>query len=297
MTTPRPWLAWYPADIMTDRKYLLLPRTARATYRELLDRCWMDGCQVENDPQELAGLLGMTVEDFMEDWGHIQNPKRPCFKPHPDVKGKLTNTRMLAEWRKAGDFAEQMRANGRKGGRPPKAKDPGIPTEKTSLVSTGNQTLLREQNQIESSSQSQSQSQEEKDIKQYEPAPPVRTVRAPKPDYSTDFEELWKALPPESRHNVSKKLAAEKYAKARGKAGREEILAGAQAMVQQWANRPPGAFVPRPPMATTWLHQERWTADYSLPEPDRGRGQAAKVDPFDEFEARMRAKGGTDGTA
>ena len=124
--------------------------------------------------------------------------------------------------------------------------------------------------------QEQEQEQEQEINTLSDPPAAPRTARAPKAqDLKPDFEAFWTALPAESRLNVSKKKALESYQRARSKASHEQIMAGVQSMRHQWEHRVDGAFVPRPPMATTWLNQERWEADYSPPAPDgRGGGQA-----------------------
>jgi hypothetical protein len=114
--------------------------------------------------------------------------------------------------------------------------------------------------------ETETETETETEKTQYELAPPARTALVPKPvkpDLTPEFEQLWTALPRESRTNVSKKHALKCYEKARANASFHDILTGAQAMAAQWANKPVGAFVPRPPMASTWLNQERWAADYS----------------------------------
>ncbi|MFZ5586127.1 MAG: hypothetical protein ACOZHQ_09380 [Thermodesulfobacteriota bacterium] len=152
MSNSRPWMAWYPADILTDPKYLVLGRSAKLTYRELLDRCWMAGACLPDDPRKLAALAGMDQISFIADWQEIQDPTDPCFIPHKDKPGFLTNKRILAEWKIAEAQAEKARENGKRGGRPPKMNT----DEKTQPVISG----LAKQNPGKSSSPSQSQGEE-----------------------------------------------------------------------------------------------------------------------------------------
>lgn len=135
MSTNRPWLPWYPADIFADPKYLVLSRSAKLTYREMLDRCWMLKAVLPGDPRKLAAMAGMSQSDFDADWQEMQADKNDlCFIPHPEIKGAWTNKRILSEWRKAEEQAEKARANGKKGGRPPIE----ITAKKTEVVNLAN---------------------------------------------------------------------------------------------------------------------------------------------------------------
>ncbi len=81
-----------------------------------------------------------------------------------------------------------------------------------------------------------------------------------------EFETwFWPSYPREGRRNASKAKARTAYRRARRKVSLDTIRAGLEAMVRQWENRHLAEFVPRPPMPATWLNQERWDADYSLP--------------------------------
>ena len=155
MAGTRPWVSWYPADILNDPKYLCLSRSARLTYRELLDRLWLAECALPNDTRKLAALAGLDPVEFESDWNDLQDPDDPCFIEHPDDPKKLTNRRMLEEWQKADQQAEIARKNGKRGGRPPKKKNPA----KTQRVSSG----VPRQNPEESYPHPQPQSHKEKE--------------------------------------------------------------------------------------------------------------------------------------
>lgn len=144
-------MAWYPADIFTDRKYLLLSRPAKLAYRELLDHCWLGGATLPDNPAHLAALLGCGAEEFAALWAELQNPVDPCFQTHPVTPGFLTNRRVWREWQRAEEQAARARTNGQKGGRPASA-----PAEqKTQAVAAG----LILANPGQSSSQSPPQAQ------------------------------------------------------------------------------------------------------------------------------------------
>jgi hypothetical protein len=101
MAGVRPWVAWYPSDILNDPKYICLDRSAKLTYRELLDRLWISGCALPNDEKKLSALAGIPLVKFKKDWKKIQDPHDPCFVLHPNKEGYLTNHRMLQEWERA----------------------------------------------------------------------------------------------------------------------------------------------------------------------------------------------------
>lgn len=153
MSNKRPWMPWCPADIFADPKYLVLGRSAKLTYRELLDRCWMAGACLPDDPRKLAALAGMDQISFTADWQEMQDPGDPCFVVHPERPGFLTNSRVLLEWNKAEDIAETARVNGKRGGRPKKINT----GEKTQPVIFGYPRENPTPNPEESQSQSQSQ--------------------------------------------------------------------------------------------------------------------------------------------
>jgi len=254
MSTARPWLAWYPADILNDPKYICLDRSAKLTYRELLDRAWIAGAKLPANERKLAALAGMPLDEFRRDWEQIQDQDDPCFITHPVFDGFLTNKRLIAEWRKAEEIAEIARVNGQKGGRPPK-QDTGLNIDNTNKKTHPVNPGLAKRNPDESYSQSQSQSQ-------------IQEER---------FKTYWSAYPKKTGKGAAKKAWAKINPSA---ALLQKILTALewQTKSEQWT-KDRGQFIPNP---ATYLNQERWEDEPpAIPNPsplsEKGQRTAANM--------------------
>lgn len=126
------WVRWFPTDFRGSPRVGRMTRDERYLYRELLDLQAVDGA-FEVDPDRLAWDLRMTPDEFEAAWEAI----RDCFEQ--DETGRFRNVRMEAERDRVFSAVESARANGRKGGRPPKAqggrsKKPGGSVSETGRV-------------------------------------------------------------------------------------------------------------------------------------------------------------------
>lgn len=63
-----------------------------------------------NDPQKLARIVGVPYEEFLAYWNEIQTEGYEILTVTEDGR-KVTQKRLLSEWRKAQDKTEQMRRN------------------------------------------------------------------------------------------------------------------------------------------------------------------------------------------
>lgn len=249
MSTNRPWMPWYPKDIATDPKYICLPRSARLTYRELMDHCWMAGAKLPNDERKLAALAGLPLDQFRQDWELIQDSGDPCFITHPVFDGFLTNKRQLVEWNKAEEISEIARENGRKGGRPRNTKTTDKTKEKTSRVNSGLAKRNPEKSQSQSQSQSHTQSQEDNTPH----SPPGGNV------HEERFDQFWEAYP-RKKSKGQARTTWKKIFKDTTPDKREQLFADIMRGVKQamtfWAGeqRPPDKI----PYPSTWLNAEGW---------------------------------------
>lgn len=110
------------------------------------------------------------------------------------------------------------------------------------------------------------------------PSPKKNKGKSPGGDdsFGEDFESFWKAYHPDGKRGASKAKASAAFKAALKKADGQTILAGLERANAYWRARGtiPGAFIPNPCQPATWLNQERWAADYSLPAPSSQPGAA-----------------------
>jgi uncharacterized protein YdaU (DUF1376 family) len=114
------------------------------------------------------------------------------------------------------------------------------------------------------------------------PAPKPQPVAEPKPrapkgqvdpQVEIDFAEFWSAYPSRGASGNPRKPAWEEYLKAIRKGADPAILlAAARALAAQWRKEPKDRWQ-YIPLASTWLHQERWT-DTAVAKPDAKASEA-----------------------
>lgn len=105
-----PYFPFYPADWLSSPRIMCLTLAQQGAYLRLLAVCWMSGdCSVPDDPQKLAALTGLPLEEVPT--------LGPFLGPHPQKTGSLTNGRLYKEWKKA-HWVSDMRAQaGKKSGK------------------------------------------------------------------------------------------------------------------------------------------------------------------------------------
>lgn len=98
--------------------------------------------------------------------------------------------------------------------------------------------------------------EQEQEQEQNTPLTPQRGKRAAKKDYSEEFELFWREYP---NHKSGKPNAYSAFCKAREKTDLETILKSVEEHKKssQWTKND-GDYIPH---ATTWLNQQRWTAE------------------------------------
>jgi hypothetical protein len=112
--TSSPSYQWYPRQYFTDEKVLFMSLEERGAYRELLDRCHIEG-SIPDDPAKLAVMLRIDAEHAARIWEHV----RQCFEPVPGAPGRMQNAHMLRirekaeEWRSKRSEQASKAANAR----------------------------------------------------------------------------------------------------------------------------------------------------------------------------------------
>src|ERR1700730_13618180 len=89
-----PAFQFYPAEWLSSAKVTLMTPAEEGAYIRLLCHCWGDpDCSIPDDDDELAVLSRLG-----EQWLKGSSTKlRRCFESHPDIPGRLINTRLLKE--------------------------------------------------------------------------------------------------------------------------------------------------------------------------------------------------------
>ena len=109
-----------------------------------------------------------------------------------------------------------------------------------------------------------------------------------------DFDAFWGECTRDMKRGLSRAEAQAKYQQARqGKlamqkknkskpATHQEIMQGLGKAKALWSLRDQvEEFIPKEPLATTWLNKMRWTADYALRDPPPAEvKEKAKENPF-----------------
>ena len=215
-----PAFMFYAGDFLSDLNVQIMTMAQRGIYVTLLAMEWIEG-SLPSDVRTLKVLCGQHP-NFEDDWASIKH----CFY---EEDGRLYNRRLELERGEQKKRAEKNSKNGKIGAmkRWNKKEDSGAIA--TPLPS----------NEIE----------KEIEIEIKKPKKENKTN-----EYLKEFEnEFWTLYP----RRDNKKRAKDKYVQLR-KSGtdKEIILSGLKSYIKQW--RSAGTEPEFIPMASTWLHQERF---------------------------------------
>lgn len=126
-----PYLKWYPADIMTSRRYLNLSLEERCLYRELIDYSWLETTHpacLPDDEIQLSRMIGINPRTFRKLWRKVGeffskgDGKEVENSGIIVEKGLIYSPRLLKEMQKAQEKTKKNKANGLLGGRPKKSQ-------------------------------------------------------------------------------------------------------------------------------------------------------------------------------
>lgn len=116
MSEPKlPHMPLWVYDLEADEDCCLMSLAEFGAYMRLLQRQWIEGT-IPDDVARLARLLRVTVDEMEAIWSTLS----PKFVK--DGRGRLQNRRLDAERAAAMGKVATNRANGAKGGRPPKTE-------------------------------------------------------------------------------------------------------------------------------------------------------------------------------
>jgi uncharacterized protein YdaU (DUF1376 family) len=198
-------------------------------YIHLLAHCWdSQDCTLPDDDSELAQLSRMGERWF----NGGSTTLRKCFVCHPRKIGRLTNLRLLEEFRKYTRWIQKSREGGLRSGE-----------ARRKQVKGGSRVVEPKGNSSSSSS-----------LKTYR----ERKSGSELNGHGTSFEIFWKAYP----RKEGKKPCWEWWTQHKP----DDLLVGRMlAKIEQaqqtkkWKDES-GKFIPMP---ATWLNQERWDDEYA----------------------------------
>jgi uncharacterized protein YdaU (DUF1376 family) len=225
-----PAFQFYAKDWLSSKKIMTMTLEEEGAYIHLLAHCWdSPDCTLPEDESELAQLSRMG-----ERWFNCGlTALRKCFVPHPRKTGRLTNLRLLEEFRKYTRWIQKSREGGIKSGEIRRRQVKG---GSTVVEPKGN-----------SSSSSLNSSRERKGTRS----------KVELNGHGPSFDVFWAAYPKKEGKGPCRKWWAEETP--------DDVLLGIMlAKIEQakqttkW-NEQRGKFIPMP---ATWLNQERWEDEY-----------------------------------
>jgi uncharacterized protein YdaU (DUF1376 family) len=110
------WMPFYVTDYLGDTMHLTTVQ--HGAYLLLLLACWKAGGVLEDDDTQLSTITRLSPPE----WKKNAPVLRRFFS---EANGHLEHGRVLAELNKAKELSDKRTAIGKKGGRPPKAKQLG----------------------------------------------------------------------------------------------------------------------------------------------------------------------------
>lgn len=117
-----PYFPFFPADWLSSPDIVVMSRSERGMYIQLLAYSWIDRDGGVPDVQSvLRKMAGYGVREKLP-----MELIHRLFPPHPTVPGKLANPRLFSEWQRANEVSERQREKGKKGGRPKANEKPGV---------------------------------------------------------------------------------------------------------------------------------------------------------------------------
>jgi uncharacterized protein YdaU (DUF1376 family) len=227
-----PAFQFYAKDWLSSKKVLTMSLEEEGAYIHLLAHCWdSPDCTLPDDDSELAQLSRMGERWF----NGGSSTLRKCFVCHPRKTGRLTNLRLLEEFRKYARWIQKSREGGLKSGK----------VRRNHLK--GRSTVVEPKGNSSSSSSLNSYRERRK-------GSAINELNGQGPR----FEIFWKAYP----RKEGKKPCREWWVEHTP----DDLLLGRMlAKIEQaqqtkkWRDQS-GKFIPMP---ATWLNQERWDDEYS----------------------------------
>jgi uncharacterized protein YdaU (DUF1376 family) len=227
-----PAFQFYAKDWLSSKKIVTMTLEEEGAYIHLLAHCWdSPDCTLPNDDSELAQLSRMG-----ERWlNGGSTTLRKCFIPHPRKSGRLTNLRLLEEFRKYTRWIQKSREGGIRSGE-----------IRRKQVKGGSTVVEPKANSSSSSS-----------LNSYRERKGSR-IASELNGHGSSFELFWAAYPKKEGKGACRRWWKDHKP--------DDVLLGLmlakieQAKLTQKWNEQGGKFIPMP---STWLNQERWEDEYT----------------------------------
>ena len=219
----------YAKDWLSSKKITMMSLEEEGAYIHLLAHCWdSPDCTLPDDDSELAQLSRMAERWF----NGGSTTLRKCFVPHPRKIGRLTNLRLLEEFRKYARWIQKSREGGIRSGE-----------IRRKQVKGGSRVVEPNGNSSSSSylNRERKGSRSEMELN----------------GHGESFDLFWAAYP---KHE-GKKLCRHWWAKHTPNDVLLEVMLAKIDQAKQtpkWKDRG-GKFIPMP---LTWLNGERWEDEF-----------------------------------
>lgn len=226
-----PAFQFYAKDWLSSKKIVTMTLEEEGAYIHLLAHCWdSPDCTLPDDDSELALLSRMGERWF----NGGSTTLRKCFVPHPRKPGRLTNPRLVEEFRKYTRWIQKSREGGLRSGQTRRKQ------------TKGGSTVVEPKANSSSSSYS---------YRERKRACGLIELNG----HGPSFEIFWKAYPKKEGKGACRKWWADKKP--------DDVLLGIMLskidqakQTKKWQEED-GRFVPMP---LTWLNQERWEDEYQI---------------------------------
>jgi uncharacterized protein YdaU (DUF1376 family) len=226
-----PAFQFYAKDWLSSKKIVTMTLEEEGAYIHLLAHCWdSPDCTMPDDDSELAQLSRMGERWF----NGGSTTLRKCFVPHPRKPQRLTNLRLLEEFRKYTRWVQKSREGGIRSG------------ETRRKQVKGGSTVVEPKGNSSSSSSLKNYRKRKGSFCEIELN-----------GHGSSFDVFWAAYP---KHE-GKKVCQQWWDKNKPDDGLLGVMLAKieQAkQTQKWKEQG-GKFIPMP---ATWLNQERWEDEY-----------------------------------
>lgn len=234
-----PAFQFYAKDWLSSKKIVTMTLEEEGAYIHLLAHCWdSPDCTLPDDDSELAQLSRMG-----ERWlNGGSTTLRKCFVPYPRKPGRLTNLRLLEEYKKYAEWIQKSRDGGIKSGQVRRKQAKGG----CEMVRT-----IHEPKGNSSSSSSSSLNYRER---------AGTRIASELNGHGSSFGVFWAAYPKKEGKGACRRWWKERKPDA-GLLGLMLAKIEQAKQTRKW-NEQGGKFIPMP---ATWLNQERWEDEYQAP--------------------------------
>jgi uncharacterized protein YdaU (DUF1376 family) len=269
-----PWMPLHVGRLIASEWWICASGDAVKVAVELWCASWhqVPAASLPDNDRMLARMCGLSLDEWARVRGEVMSAWVKCTDGrwyHPTV-AEMARDAWERKLKDAG-IREARRQAGKLGGRP--AKEPeGKSEAETNASDDGNQTeskcfsnekanALANEKQTITLQDKTRQDSRKKENSQSGPEPPPDHAPSPAPDHA--FDEFWKIYPhPDNRG--SKKHAARLFGKLK-QPDRQALMEAIPVMRRKLMTDHKTGFARSPPMAQTYINQERWQTEFDQP--------------------------------